>query len=393
MNNYRSTEIPSALSNKQGWILHTLKYNPCTKKLDKKPVHRGWQHSTDSLDLCLWKSRNNPDWKLGLSLNPEVNGMALIDFDDVGIGGGNFTAEAMGYVRKANTLSEVSASKNGIHLLITAKVDKNYRNKYQLNQGFCELYWKSRFVSLTFDWRLDAPQTIGNFESIPEILPFVYEVGRTARNQSDELGDAIGYGATPKYPIQKSTFEGLRYYLNKAKNHEKFSRLFNGAYIHDGQFLGNDDYPSQSEADLALCCLSMFYGKSEHFQKKFIENLDQYDSSRGLAYSICDKMMRRSELNRSKWRRFDYRLSTLHLAYELQTSYYFDEHFRSEFSALQRDRQWRSATKRAYNNQERIESAIDSLSQRGDKVTHSAIAKYTGLARSTVIRNMKKLKV
>ena len=201
--------IPSAIANQLGWMPYTLKYNPDTKHLDKKPSLRGWADSTDSLDLCLWKCRNNPDWLPGLSLNPKVNGIALIDFDNVGIGEGNFTAEAMGYVRKSNTFTEVSASGNGIHLLIATKVAKNYKHKYLLNQGSCELYWQQRFVALTFDFSLGIPKGIGDCESIPSILPFVHEVGRTTRDSSDELGDAIGYGDIPKYPVAKATFEGL----------------------------------------------------------------------------------------------------------------------------------------------------------------------------------------
>ena len=393
MSNYRSNDIPSALSNQLGWMPYTLKHNPDTKKLEKKPVLRGWADSTDSLELCLWKSRNNPSWRPGLSLNPEVNGIALIDFDNVGIGEGNFTAEAMGYVNKAQTLSEVSASGNGIHLLITAKIDKNYKHKYLLSQaGTCELYWEKRFAALTFDFRLGITETLENYDSIPKILPFVYEVGRTTKDSLDGTGDTVGYGDTPKYPIAKSTFEGLRYYLNKAKNHEKFSKLYNGAFIHDGQWLGNESYPTQSEADLALCCLSMFYTKSKHFQEKYIENLDQYDG-RGLAFSICDKLMRRSQLNRKKWKRFDYRLATLNLAYELQTSYYFDEHFRSEFSALQRANQLRSAHKRAHNNQSKILDAINLLSERGDRISQVAIINETKLNKRTVSDNLRRLEI
>ena len=299
MSNYRSTEIPSVISNKIGWMTYTLKHNPDTHKLEKKPVEIGWQHSQDSLEVCLLKCQRNPSHLPGLSLNPEVNKLILIDFDNVKRGS-DFTVEAMNYIRRANTLTEVSASGNGLHCIGTADIDKNYRNKYQLNFGQCELYWRSRFIALTFDWKLDAPQTIGNFESIPEILPFVYEVGRTARNQSDELGDAIGYGDIPKYPVAKATFEGLLYHLNRAKNREQFSKLYNGSYIHDGVWLGNDDYPSQSEADASLCERGLWYSISEQFQSKYIEDIASYDNM-GQGFSIVDKLMRRSGLNRPKW--------------------------------------------------------------------------------------------
>ena len=62
--------------------------------------------------------------------------------------------------------------------------------------------------------------------------------------------------------------------------------------------------------------------------------------------------MRRSGLNRpSKWKRLDYKLSTLHLAYETITEpynpvAYFNEHHKEEFSDTQRYRQGLSANKR-----------------------------------------------
>ena len=384
--------IPSAIANQLGWMPYTLKHNPETRKLEKKPVLRGWADSTDSLELCLWKCRNNPDWLPGLSLNPDVNKLILVDFDNVKVGG-DFTAEAMGYVKSAQTLTEVSASGNGLHCIATAEIDKNYKHKYLLNYGQCELYWKSRFVALTFDWRLDAPQTIGNFESIPEILPFVYEVGRTTRDSADGRGNILGYGDTPKYPVAKATFEGLLYHLNRAKNREQFSKLYNGAYIHDGQWLGNDDYPSQNEADLSLCTRGLWYAISEQFQSKYIEDITSYDN-KGQGFSIVDKLMRRSGLNRGKWKRFDYKLSTLHLAYETITNpynpvEYFNEHYKEEFSDTQRYRQGLSANKRSRNYNVKVFDAIHKLELEGVRLSLASIARESGTHRDTVAIKLK----
>ena len=393
MLDHQFSSIPAALSSQLGWIPYRLTPNPDNpNKLDKKPIFTGWKHSNDSLELCLWKSRNNPDWRPGISLNPDTNKLILIDFDNVKVGG-DFTAEAMGYVSKAKTLTEVSASGNGLHCIATADIDKNYKNKYQLNHGSCELYWQQRFVALTFDFQLGIPRVIKDFESLPKILPFVYEAGRTDRYQSDDFGDAVGYGDTPKYPVAKSTFESLISHLGRAKNHDKFSRLYNGAYIHDSEWLVNDDYPSQSEAELSLCTRGMYYAKSEDFQRKYIEDLDQCDG-RGWSYSICDKLIRRSELYRSKWKRFDYRLATLNLAYETIKEPYdpvehFNKHYKEEFSDTQRYRQGLSANKRSKNYKVKIYDAIHKLELEGVKLSLASIAREAGTHRETVAIKLK----
>ena len=380
--------IPSAIANQLGWMPYTLKYNPDTKHLDKKPSLRGWADSTDSLDLCLWKCRNNPDWLPGLSLNPKVNGIALIDFDNVGIGEGNFTAEAMGYVNKAQTLSEVSASGNGIHLLITAKVDKNYKHKYLLNQaGTCELYWEKRFAALTFDWRLDVPQTLNDYQySLESIFPFV-EVSKRKYGDYTNLGDDLFYGNAPKYIITEKPLAGIMEQLRRAKNNSKSSKLIQGSYIYNGEWLGSESYPSQSEADLALVALCMFYAKSPYFLSRYYPKLDDY-CLRGLAYSLTDMVLKKSSLFRSKWRRRDYKISTLSLGYDSQIRTYFDEQSRDEFSDTQRARQGLSANKRMANNQRKILDAIDTLSKSMDKVTQSAIVSHTGISINAVRRNL-----
>ena len=390
MSNYRSNDIPSALSSQLGWIPYTLTHNPETKKLDKKPIFRGWQHSTDSLELCRWKSRNNPDWLTGLALNPDVNKVVLCDWDNVRQGD-SFSDEAMAMVKRANTLTEISTSGRGLHAIATADIDKNYKNKYLLHYGQFELYWANRFVALTFDFRSELPKVINHFDDIPSVFPLV-EVKDKKYTDYSNIDSDLFYGNAPKYVITQKPFDGIMEQLRKAKNYSKFSKLYNGAHIHDGEWIPTSKFPSQSEGDLSLITRTMFFSKSQHFLSRYYSNLDDYDL-RGLAYSLSDMVLKKSSLFRPKWRRRDYRISTLNYGFDKQTRWYFDEEFMEEFSAIQRDRQWRSAHKRSDNNQERIESAIDSLQERGDKVTHSAIAKYTGLARSTVIRNMKKLKV
>ena len=195
------------------------------------------------------------------------------------------------------------------------------------------------------------------------------------------------------YKNQRLHYSVITY--EKEKNGNNFSRLYNGAFIQDGEWVSTKKYPSQSEGDLGFVALGMYYANSEHFHRKYLEDLDGYDG-RGLAYSLCDKMMRRSELYRSKWKRFDYRVATLNLAYESQTEpynpvEYFDKHYRDGFSGIQSWRQNLSKNKRVESNQQRILDAIDILSNIGDKITKVAIMNKSGLKEYAVNHNLKKL--
>ena len=265
------------------------------------------------------------------------------------------------------------------------------RRKYALNYGNFELLYKNHFVAFTFDYdlNLNLPDVLTHYEHLPSVLPIIEVKDKKYRDYTNVGGDLF-YGNAPKYDISQKVLDGIMYHLSRAKNHAKFSRLYDGVYIHDSEWLGSESYPTQSEAELALVALSMFYSKSQHFLSRYYPNLDDYDL-RGLAYSLSDMVLKKSSLFRSKWRRRDYKISTLSLGYNSQFRTYFDERSRLEFSATQRARQELSANKRMANNQRKILDAIDTLSKSMAKVTQSAIANYTGLSINAIKRNLKAL--
>ena len=191
----------------------------------------------------------------------------------------------------------------------------------------------------------------------------------------------------PKYDIGQKPFDGIMEQLRRAKNYSKFSKLFNGAHIHDGEWMPTSKFPTQSEGDLSLIALTMFYSKSPYFLSRYYPNLDDY-CLRGLSYSLSDMVLKKSSLFRRKWRRRDYRISTLNYGFDKQTRWYFDEQSREEFSDTQRGLQGLSANKRMANNQRKILDAIDTLSKSMDKVTQSAIVNHTGLSINAVRRNL-----
>ena len=88
--------------------------------------------------------------------------------------------------------------------------------------------------------------------------------------------------STPSSPLLASD-DDLITKACQAQNGSKFDRLW------DGQWEG--DYPSQSEADLALCCLLAFWTRKDRAR--------------------IDGLFRRSGMMREKWLREDYREDTI----------------------------------------------------------------------------------
>ena len=380
--------IRPSLSNQLCWIPCTIKPNPDNpNKAIKKPALRGWQHSIDSLDECLTKCERNPDHRPGLSLNPEVNKVVVGDWDNVKRGD-IFTPEALSMVSATNTLTEISQSGRGIHAVMTADINEDYKTKYALNYGNFELLYKKHFVAFTFDYNLNLnlPDVLTHYEHLPNVLPIIEVKDKAYSDYTNVEGDLF-YGNAPKYDITEKPFDGIMEQLRRAKNNSKSSKLIQGSYIYNGEWLGSELYPTQSEADLALVALCMFYAKSQHFLSRYYSNLDDYDL-RGLAYSLSDMVLKKSSLFRSKWRRRDYKISTLSRGYDSQIRTYFDEQSRDEFSDTQRARQGLSANKRMANNQRKILDAIDTLSKSMDKVTQSAIVSHTGISINAVRRNL-----
>ncbi len=88
--------------------------------------------------------------------------------------------------------------------------------------------------------------------------------------------------SAPSSPLVVSEDE-LITKARQAQNGSKFERLWTGQW--------EGDYPSQSEADLALCCLLAFWTRKDR--------------------SRIDALFRRSGMMRKKWLREDYREDTM----------------------------------------------------------------------------------
>ena len=142
------SNIPAERANHNSWMNWYPKHNPNKSKPDKQPVETNYLQRTYPLSTCLKKMTDNPNFRLGFIFNPEKNGIIGIDLDNV-IFNGDMTAEAMGYVNKANTWAEISGSGKGVHIYGYGTLPDNYRKKYALNQGRFEIYPWGRFFDFT----------------------------------------------------------------------------------------------------------------------------------------------------------------------------------------------------------------------------------------------------
>ena len=369
------SNIPAGLAKHNSWINWYPEPNPNKSKPDKKPVESNYLQRTHPLDTCLRNISENPNYGLGFVFNPEKNRIIGIDLDDV-IFNGDITAEAMGYVNKANSWAEISGSGKGVHIYGYGTLPKNYKKKYTLNRGRFEIYTWGRFFDVTVNHIPTTPD-VGPYPDLKTAYPFLKE-------SSEDSGKVGGfYEISDYYNVDKVIILNLTDSLARAKNKATFLRLFNGKWTDNRK-----KYPTQSEADLGLMACVMFYAKSEHFLKSYFGDLDDYDVKR-LSFSVCHEVMKKSKLYRDKWeRRADYRFNTLQFVFDSMQGIFNPKKYHSD---MQRMNQSFSATKRTLNNRQKIEDAIAELESTGEKVSFVNISKLSGLSRQHVSKIQKNI--
>ena len=162
-------------------------------------------------------------------------------------------------VENLDSYTEVSPSQTGVHTFIKGKLPEGQRRKGQV-----EMYDTGRFFCMTGEHVEKTPRTIKERQTELEALHAkVFQVNSTRDTPLSESKAHPRSQFTDKEVLSKAT---------QAKNGESFSKLWEGQY---------SDYPSQSEADLALCKHLVFWvGR---------------DANR------IDRLFRQSGLYRQKW--------------------------------------------------------------------------------------------
>ena len=158
-------------------------------------------------------------------------------------------------IAQLDTYTEVSPSGGGVHLYAFGRLPAGARKK-----GHIEVYESGRYFTVTGDHVPGTPLT-------------VEDRGDSLRALHREV---FGNAATPvSAPAPVRAIRDDSAILAKArgaKNGAKFSRLYGGDW---------SDYPSQSEADLALCIILVFWSGGDNEQ--------------------VDRLFRQSGLYRAKW--------------------------------------------------------------------------------------------
>ncbi|MXR43121.1 hypothetical protein GRX01_17470 [Halobaculum sp. WSA2] len=178
---------------------------------------------------------------------------------------------ALDIIRRLDSYTEVSPSGTGYHVLITGELPDG-RNR----RGSVELYDTARFFTVTGDHVERTPTRVARRQDAVTAIhrEYVQDTERDTASESEQRG-----GADPRSPTTDAADvdvdledEDLLEKARNASNSEKFERLWNGNTV---------GYDSQSEADMALCCLLAFWTGGDQTQ--------------------MEQLFRQSGLIREKW--------------------------------------------------------------------------------------------
>jgi hypothetical protein len=215
----------------------------------------------------------------GLGYELDGSGLTGIDLDhciDPQNGATEPWAEEI--ITKMATYAEVSPSRSGVKLLACGKLPPGRREK-QWDGYEIGLYDSGRFFTLTGD--VYNGSEIAIHERTQELAALHAELFPQQEEQPHRGGQSLALDDARILELARS-----------AKNAAKFEALWRGDW--------QGDYPSHSEADLALCSLLTFYSQDE---------------------GKVDRLFQSSGLYSEKWERVEYARATIAKAME-RTEFY-----------------------------------------------------------------------
>ncbi|WP_207890234.1 phage NrS-1 polymerase family protein [Natrarchaeobius chitinivorans] len=172
---------------------------------------------------------------------------------------------ASSIIEQLDSFTEVSPSGTGYHVLLEGDLPDG-RNRH----GSIEMYDQARFFTVTADHVDGTPTSINERQ---EALEEVHEefVASEESGTAGTVDDESPNTEARDQPLELED-EDLLEKARSASNGEKFDRLWRGSTA---------GYDSQSEADMALCCLLAFWTGGDHAR--------------------MDRLFRQSGLSREKW--------------------------------------------------------------------------------------------
>jgi putative DNA primase/helicase len=180
-------------------------------------------------------------------------------------------------IRSLDSYTEVSPSGTGVHIIVRGTLPHGKGNQAKHHDGKVEMFSRKRYFTFTGIHVDGAQSEILNRQDALLTLHAQLFGRRKSRN-----AERRSQAPSPP-PIDDVDLIAK---ARSAENGPKFDRLWSGQW--------EGDYASQSEADLALCCILAFW----------VQN----DAAR------IDSFFRQSGLMRDKWDREDYRERTINAA-------------------------------------------------------------------------------
>jgi hypothetical protein len=274
----RSVPLPN------GGSTGVLKAQPKPHKLPIDPRTGGLAASTRS---ATWSTANDA---LAAVERWNLSGVGFVFTDSDSYSGvdidncrdpesGQIAGWAWDVIRTLDSYTEISPSGTGVHVIVRGKLPAGQGNQIAVHGGKVEMFSRARYFTFT---GLHVEGTPGEIHDRQDELFQLHNKLFARRNTPAEKCSA------PSLPLPKNDDE-LIAAPRQAQNGSKFERLWNGQW--------EGDYPSQSEADLALCSMLAFWT--------------------GKDIARMDELFRRSGLMRKKWLRKDYREETMAKAIEI----------------------------------------------------------------------------
>ena len=278
---------PSELARRPQWVVWKLTARDGEPKPTKVPYAPRTGRLASTTDPSTWASFeeaaafcSSHDWASGvgyvLSADDPYVGIDLDACRDPRTG--HLEAWARAVVKRLNSYTEISPSGTGLRIFVRGELPPHGRRK-----GHIEIYSQARFLTITGDRYLVAPDTI--FARPQELLEWHHEIFGDPPERR-ENGHAL------RSPVQLADAD-LLLKARSSDNGVAFWALWNGDY---------SAYGSQSEADLALVNYLAFWC--------------------GPDPARIDQLFRSSGLFRDKWDRQDYRDRTIDKVLDGKTEFY-----------------------------------------------------------------------
>ena len=250
--------IPQALKDLKQWVVwRAIKRDGTFTKVPFQALHLGspakandpntWSHFDDAVQAI----QQNPDLGLGFEFSPgdPFTGVDLDKCRNPQTGTLDTWAEQV--VQDLNSYTEVSPSGTGVHILVQGTLPGERRRTAKI-----EMYQSHRFFCMTGDHVTGTPTSIELRQSQLETLhSHTFTTTSFPKHEGNGSTGSTGRSALSDDEVLRKAGE--------AKNDGAFHRLYEG-YWH-GQ------YPSHSEADLALCgwLASLTGGNREQMDRLF----------------------------------------------------------------------------------------------------------------------------